>query len=55
MGNVELTCEIIWTNDEIFMDTGNNFKDATMMKIGQAIYYFATHGVDCLTLNRKQF
>ena len=39
MGNIELICEIIWLDDVFFMDTGKIYKDATMIKIGQAIYY----------------
>ena len=41
-------------DNAFLMDTGKIDKDATMIKIGQAIYYFATHSVDRLILNRKQ-
>ena len=39
MGNIELPCEIIWMDNAFLMDTGKIDKDATMIKIGQAIYY----------------
>ena len=39
MGNIELPCEIISMDSSFFMDTGEIDKDATMIKIDQAIYY----------------
>ena len=39
MRNIELTCAINWLDDVFFMDTGKIYIDATMIKIGQGIYY----------------